>query len=174
MVVSKNKLLIELINNQRENVDQQKKLDIKDLHRICKNINGSIFSKSDECCLWCGYITTINTSNTKYINFFFKKKKYALHRLLYENFIDEIDKSEYLRFTCENKGTCCNLNHIKKITKRNSKNSKKEQASDKKDNNVEKDIELKKKSNKKKFNNKSSSIEVITPKEKENKLIIIF
>lgn len=174
MVVSKNKLLIELINNQRENVDQQKKLDIKDMHRICKNINGSIFSKSDECCLWCGYITTINTSNTKYINFFFKKKKYALHRLLYENFIDEIDKSEYLRFTCENKGTCCNLNHIKKISKRSSnKKSKKEQNVDKKSNITEKDIELKK--NKKKIkNNKDSLLEVITPKEKENKLIIIF
>ena len=71
MVVSKNKLLIELINKQRSDIDSAKKLDIKDLHRICKNINGSIFQKDDSCCLWCGYVTNISNSNTKYINFFF-------------------------------------------------------------------------------------------------------
>ena len=47
MVVSKNKLLIELINKQRTEVDSSKKLDIKDLHRICKNLNGSIFSSDN-------------------------------------------------------------------------------------------------------------------------------
>lgn len=119
MVVSKNKLLIELINKQRTEVDANKKLDIKDLHRICKNLNNSIFQNNNGCCLWCGYVTNISNSNTKYINFFFKKKKYALHRLLYENFVGNIDKSEYLRFTCDNKGVCCNLNHITKIVKKN-------------------------------------------------------
>lgn len=176
MVVSKNKLLIELINNQRDDVEQSKKLDIKDLHRICKNINGSIFSKSNDCCLWCGYVTTINSSNTKYINFFFKKKKYALHRLLYENFVDEIDKSEYLRFTCENKGVCCNLNHIKKITKKPSKKTSKKTSVS----NEKKDIELKKtkkiNSNKKELvkSNSESSFDIVESKTDKNKLLIIF
>lgn len=178
MVVSKNKLLIELINKQRADVDPSKKLDIKDLHRICKNLNGSIFTSDNNCCLWCGYVTNISNSNTKYINFFFKKKKYALHRLLYENFIGDINKSEYLRFTCDNKGVCCNLNHIKKIGKDNKKCcSEKSEISEK-----EKDIVLKesskkskKKTNKKeKKDSEDSSIEVIKSKNDLNKLIIIF
>ena len=177
MVISKNKLLVELINNQRNDVDLVRKLDIKDLHRICKYLNSSIFNKSDKCCLWGGYVTNITSSNTKYINFFFKKKKYALHRLLYENFIDQIDKSEYLRFSCENKGVCCNLNHIKKITRKNLKNKKKSEKQ-------EKDIVIKKKTlknknlDKKKHIDKSydNSIEIIKTKTKDesNKLIVIF
>lgn len=183
MVVSKNKLLIELINKQRADVDSAKKLDIKDLHRICKNLNGSVFASDNNCCLWCGYVTNISNSNTKYINFFFKKKKYALHRLLYENFIGDINKSEYLRFTCDNKGVCCNLNHIKKIGKDNKKSeSEKSDVSEK-----EKDIVIeetsKKKTKKKSFkknistkedSNNENSIEVIKSKNNLNKLIIIF
>ena len=176
MVVSKNKLLIELINKQRSDIDSAKKLDIKDLHRICKNINGSIFQKDNGCCLWCGYVTNISNSNTKYINFFFKKKKYALHRLLYENFVGNIDKSEYLRFTCDNKGVCCNLNHIKKIGKESKKNNI--QSTVTIENNKEKDIVLTKKKNssknKKNKSDKDSSIEVLKSKNNLNKLIIIF
>ena len=179
MVVSKNKLLIELINKQRLDVEPSKKLDIKDLHRICKNLNGSIFSSDNNCCLWCGYVTNISSSNTKYINFFFKKKKFALHRLLYENFIGNIDKSEYLRFTCDNKGVCCNLNHIKKIGKDNKK------AINDKSKLLEKDIvikENKKKELKNKLyknndtnqDNDNDSIEVIKSENNLNKLIIIF
>ena len=180
MVVSKNKLLIELINNQRSDVDSSKKLDIKDLHRICKNLNSSIFSKDDKCCTWCGYVTNISNSNTRYINFFFKKKKFALHRLLYENFIGNIDKSEYLRFTCENKGVCCNLNHITKIGK---KIDKYENISNEynQPNEFKKDIVLKKSDKKIDKNDTEqnypiNSIELIKVKEKNNlnKLIIIF
>jgi len=166
MVISKNKLLIELINKQRIDVDLNKKLDIKDLHRICKNINSSIFTNTSKCCLWCGYVTNIANSNTKYINFFFKKKKYALHRLLYENFTDNIDKSEYLRFSCDNKGICCNLSHIKKIRKKNKEKKSK----------IEKDIVIKKKVKKKNLQENTNPIEVIKTKSKDNldKLIIIF
>ena len=180
MVVSKNKLLIELINKQRANVDPSKKLDIKDLHRICKNLNCSIFSSDHNCCLWCGYVTNISNSNTKYINFFFKKKKYALHRLLYENFIGDISKSEYLRFTCDNKGVCCNLNHIKKIGKDNKNNEIENSEVSEKDIVIE---ESYKKSTKKKLFKKSprendsenkNSIEVVKSKNNINKLIIIF
>ena len=182
MVVSKNKLLIELINKQRTNIDSSKKLDIKDLHRICKNLNSSIFANTDSCCLWCGYVTNIANSNTKYINFFFKKKKYALHRLLYENFVDNIDKSEYLRFTCENKGVCCNLNHITKIGKKLLNEDDNEETSyvEKSSNETKKDIVLNKKNDSEKSleegksEKNNSSIEVIKSKNNLNKLIIIF
>lgn len=188
MVVSKNKLLIELINKQRTDVDANKKLDIKDLHRICKNLNNSIFQNNNGCCLWCGYVTNISSSNTKYINFFFKKKKYALHRLLYENFVDNIDKSEYLRFTCENKGVCCNLNHITKIVKKNDSENESINDSVSELNKEEKDIDindsekcLKKENifnedNKNKVTDNKNSIEVIKSKSQSNlnKLVIVF
>lgn len=179
MVVSKNKLLIELINKQRTDVDLSKKLDIKDLHRICKNLNGSIFSSDNNCCLWCGYVTNISNSNTRYINFFFKKKKYALHRLLYENFIGDINKSEYLRFTCDNKGVCCNLNHIKKIGKDKTNNEPEELEACKKDIVIEENSKNKKKlykknNNKKQNSENENSIEVIESKNNLKKLIIIF
>ena len=47
-----------------------------------------------------------------YVNFYFKDKKVALHRILYHNFIGLINDGEYLKFTCENRGKCCNINHF--------------------------------------------------------------
>jgi hypothetical protein len=66
--------------------------------------------------VWDGYIT--NSKNTRkgtYINFFFRNKKVALHRLLYENFIGALNDDYYLKFSCddnETKGKCCNTNHM--------------------------------------------------------------
>ena len=50
-----------------------------------------------------------------YVNFYFRKKKVALHRLLYINFIGHLDDDEYLKFNCENKGKCCNVHHMNKF-----------------------------------------------------------
>jgi hypothetical protein len=60
-----------------------------------------------------GYITN-NSSESKpsYINFYFRGKKIALHRLLYENYIGDINNNQYLKYTCCNKGICCNINHL--------------------------------------------------------------
>ena len=111
------KVLSELLSNQLKNIDKQKKLDYSDIRRLTKYINKSIFN-SNECVLWNGYITNLNNkSKGTYINFFFKQKKYALHRLLYINYIGPLYDDEYLKFTCENKGCCCNINHIQKIDK---------------------------------------------------------
>jgi hypothetical protein len=55
-----------------------------------------------------------NTNKGTYVNFYFKNKKVALHRLLYSNFVAPLDTSEYLKFNCENKGICCNVNHYEK------------------------------------------------------------
>ncbi len=48
------------------------------------------------------------------LNFYFRNKKVALHRLLYSNFVAPLDSSEYLKFNCDNKGICCNINHYEK------------------------------------------------------------
>lgn len=109
-----NKIVSELINNQLHYVPEDKKLYHNDIKRIAKNITSSIFDK-EQCSLWTGYITNLNKNNKgTYINFYFRKKKVALHRLLYSNYIGPIDNSEYIKFKCEHKGYCCNINCVKK------------------------------------------------------------
>ena len=149
---SKNKLFIELVNRQIET--EIKKLDVKSLQRISRNVENSLFS--NECVFWQGYITYIQSTDVHYINFFFNGKKHALHRLLYLNFIGDLKKNEYLKYKCDNKGKCCNINHILKI------NSKKKS--------LEKD-ENEKKIN---INNNKNTIELISDNKKNDKLIIIF
>lgn len=110
-----NELLKELIMKQLKNVSQDKKLQYTDLKRICKYINSSIFDEN-KCCYWNGYVTNANNSNKgTYVNFYFRKKKAALHRLLYCNFIGDLSDDEYLKFSCENKGNCCNIKHLRKF-----------------------------------------------------------
>ena len=106
----------ELMKKQLDNVPEEYKLSESDLKRILKYINTSLFDEN-ECCLWKGYITN---NKGLYINFYFKKKKVALHRLLYLNFIGDLYDNNYLTYTCKNKGICCNLNHID-IKKKNIK-----------------------------------------------------
>ncbi len=105
-----NNILIELIENQKKDLSLDKKLSYNDLLRISKYLSSSIFN--DECSLWNGYI--LEQKNI-YINFYFNKKKYALHRLLYINYINDLDDFEYIKYTCDNKGICCNVNHMYKI-----------------------------------------------------------
>jgi hypothetical protein len=111
-----NELLKELLTRQLKTVPYQKKLQYSDLKRICKYITTSIFDLI-KCSKWIGYITNGHCENHKgtYINFYFRKKKAALHRLLYSNFIGDLSDDEYLKFGCENKGTCCNIHHFKKF-----------------------------------------------------------
>lgn len=105
----------ELMKKQRKDVPTDKKLHYNDIKRICKYINNSIFD-DDICCLWCGYVTNVNSGNKgTYINFYFGGKKVALHRLLYINFVGPLSPDEYLKFNCDNKGICCNVNHLKKF-----------------------------------------------------------
>ena len=113
--INKNKLLTELCLKQRKKADKKYFLELNDLIRLLKNINGSIFNKT-ECVLWKGYLTKCNNNKSCYVNFYLKKRKLALHRILYINFIDDLDVKNYLKFTCENPGKCCNINHIIKVS----------------------------------------------------------
>ena len=106
----------ELLTNQLKNINSTFKLKYNDIKRISKYLTSSIFDPNN-CSLWDGYITNEkNKSKGTYINFYFNKKKIALHRLLFINYIGEISNKEYIRFTCENKGKCCNINHMKKYS----------------------------------------------------------
>ena len=151
-----NQILIELIKKQRPNVDEDKKLFLQDFQRICKNIDKSIFG--DKCCNWNGYITNLNVKNKgTYVNFYFKGKKVALHRILFINYVDNLNNNEYVKYSCKNKGICCNINHLKKFSYNKKKNE-------------ENNIEIKKEEKKIETNNSNTKIKVI---EKE-KIIIIF
>ena len=112
--MDKNDILSELLNKQIKNIPNDKKLQYIDLKRVCKFIPTTIFD-DNQCCLWNSYVTNQNSNNKGlYINFYFRQKKAALHRLLYSNFVGELDTDEYLKFTCENKGKCCTVSHLNK------------------------------------------------------------
>lgn len=109
-------IIKELLKNQLKNVNISKRLNYNDIKRISKFLTSSIFDPT-KCSLWTGYITNEqNQSKGTYINFYFNKKKIALHRLLYLNFIGDIINTEYLKFSCLNKGKCCNIHHLKKYS----------------------------------------------------------
>jgi len=118
--INKNKLLTELCLKQRKKADKKYFLELNDLIRLLKNIDGNIFNKTD-CVLWKGYLTKCNNNKSCYVNFYLKKRKLALHRILYINFIDDLDIKHYLKFTCDNPGKCCNINHILKVCEEDEK-----------------------------------------------------
>jgi hypothetical protein len=112
-------LFQELMTRQLDGIHIDKRLRYSDLKRICKYVDVSIFDPT-QCCMWTGYVTNAgNASKGTYINFYFRGKKVALHRLLYSNFVEELTDDEYLKFSCENKGKCCNIDHLKKFKYRN-------------------------------------------------------
>ena len=81
------KLFKELIIKQKKNVPTTDKLQINDIKRIARKISSSIFDKN-KCSQWGGYVTNANNkSKGTYVNFYFRQKKVALHRLLYANFV---------------------------------------------------------------------------------------
>lgn len=113
-VFTKNIMLDELIKKQRMCIPIDKKLFLSDMKRICKFLEHSIFDKCT-CSLWTGYITNINSSKGTYINFYFNKKKKALHRLIFINYIDSLDNDDYVKFRCKNKGFCCSVHCMYKV-----------------------------------------------------------
>ena len=124
MIKNKTDLLNELMHKQKKDVYYAKKLTYRDMNRIVKYIDKPIFG--EECSIWLGYISCLGKDNNNfYINFFFRDKKVGLHRLLYSNFVGNIESNEYIRFSCENQGKCCNINHFIKYSSNdnNSNNS---------------------------------------------------
>lgn len=130
----------ELIKKQLKNIPCDKKFRKSDIHRIIKHTETSIFDKY-KCCIWTGYVSNLNDAKKgTYINFYFKdKKKMALHRLLYINYKGKLNNTDYIKYTCDNKGKCCNINHMIRfeydldiIEEINKKETKKKQNNHKK------------------------------------------
>jgi hypothetical protein len=174
---NKKKILDELISKQLKTVNLERKLYNKDLRRIVKYIDMTIFDEN-KCCMWNGYVT--NEANAKrgtYVNFFFRNKKVALHRLLYENFVGVLGEENYLKFSCddyENCGKCCNINHMIKYKYNNQKDySKTSNNNAKKSSNVEDINKADKEENNKDTecnkNDVSNNVELKKTKKKKSK-----
>ena len=125
------KILNEMVKNQKKEITAEFRLDYKDLTRVSSKLSESIFDNN--CCLWEGYVTNLyQPKKGRYVNFYFKKKKQPLHRLIYNNFKGSLKKGEYLKYTCHNNGYCLNINHMQKVFNsvpnkgKNSENNKKE------------------------------------------------
>ena len=108
-------LLDELVNNQRKNIPTKRKLQYGDMSRILKYIDKSMFD--DSCCIWKGYVCSLNGGKNLYINFYFNKKKTQISRILYDNYIGDIENNEFVKNNCVSGGKCCNVYHLTKYTK---------------------------------------------------------
>ena len=113
----KKKILLQLSSMQLKNIESSKKFTYRDIMRITKHINKSIFGK--QCTLWDGFVANIKENKSPYINFYFRGKKLALHRLLYINYVEDLKPNEFIKYSCKNKGKCCCLNHMLKYVKEN-------------------------------------------------------
>jgi hypothetical protein len=118
---NKKKILNEMLSRQLKNVQLAKKFTYKDIMRIVKHIDKSIFGK--QCCIWKGFIANEKPNKSPYINFYFREKKLALHRLLYSNYVNTLSSNEYIKYSCKNKGKCCTLNHMIKYEKEDNENN---------------------------------------------------
>jgi hypothetical protein len=121
-----NKIFNSLIKHQLRDVPDSWRLNINDMKRISSFIDSDPFD-IDNCCIWKGSIAGKDKKSKSYINFYFKNKKIALHRILYSNFIKPLTNSVYLKFNCDNKGICCNIYHLEKhqyINKKPKSNNK--------------------------------------------------
>ena len=107
-------ILAEMLFKQRSEVPDDYKLEENDMKRIIKNVDGNIFDENN-CVLWQKFLTKCNSGKSCYVNFYIKGKKFALHRILYANFIDDLRSTQYLKHTCDNPGQCCNINHFYRI-----------------------------------------------------------
>ena len=113
-MANKHMILSEMIAKQRKTDNEKYHLEPNDLSRVCKNIDSSIF-QTEECVLWKKFLTKSNDDKSCYVNFYLRKNKFALHRILYINFIAELKSNQYLKYTCDNPGQCCNLSHFYKV-----------------------------------------------------------
>jgi len=123
-------LLDELVDNQRKNIPTKRKLQYGDMTRILKYTDSSIFS--DKCCIWKGYVCSLNGGKNLYINFYFNKRKTQISKILYDNYIGDIESNEFVKNTCESGGKCCNVYHLAKFVKEYMNNSDSESGSDSK------------------------------------------
>jgi hypothetical protein len=106
----------EMIEKQLLNINDNK-LSSADIMRISNKLTESIFSNN--CVIYNG--TYYKKNNNYYIPFYYNYKKISLTRILFINYIESINSNVNIKYTCNNKGLCCCLNHMT-LSKRNNNN----------------------------------------------------
>lgn len=96
-----------LFIKQKKGIAKDKVFYFDDIRRLSKYISGNIFD--DDCVLWAG------TIKKGYNIFYYRKNKHVLNRLLYINYVGDLEDGEYIHMTCGNNNCCC-VNHIEKIS----------------------------------------------------------
>ena len=113
-----NTIYKDMIEKQLPNI-QENKLTNSDILRISNKLNENIFT--DNCVIYNG--TYYRRNNKYYIPFYYKYKKISLTRILFINYVEEINSNFYIKYTCNNKGLCCCLSHMKLSKKNNLSNN---------------------------------------------------
>ena len=96
-----------LLSHQRKDVNDiglYGKLEFDDMKRLDRFIQGDPTSSMD-CCLFLG------KKKGTYCYFSFRGKKVSILRLMYHNFVGDLEPIHKIGHTCDNKGICCNLQH---------------------------------------------------------------
>lgn len=98
-----------MMDFQRDDLDMSRRMGYKDILRLTKYIDDKFLSQY--CCLY-----TCSESSQKQMSFYFNGKRVGLLRLLFYNYIGDIDDNFYIRSSCKTK-YCCNPSHISKFLK---------------------------------------------------------
>lgn len=101
------KILQYYITQQIKSTDIDKKIRLyhSDIVRLVKNLKyKSIFD--DDCVIY------EENKNVKLFGFFLNNEKRNLHRVLYSNFVKNLESNENIRLMCKNNSCCC-LKHMK-------------------------------------------------------------
>jgi hypothetical protein len=80
------------------------KLEYTDIKRLDRYIDGDIFGGS--CCVYNG------ERKSNYTTLSYRSKKISVLRLLYHNYVSNIQQVDKIKYLCDNKGICCNIHHI--------------------------------------------------------------
>jgi hypothetical protein len=107
-----NNIINEILEKQLDIIDEKKKLTYKDILKILTKIDSESFINDDnKCVLWCKTSNTIKIDNDK-------KRRNIVQRILYQNFVNnDLERSEFIKYKCNNRQTCCNINHLYKTRK---------------------------------------------------------
>jgi hypothetical protein len=101
--------LYHYVHNQRKDIPDTGnygKMTYEDIKRIDRFVHENIFT-STKCCLYQGEV------KKTYCTMSYNSKKISVLRLIYHNYVGDIDKSDTIEYLCENSGICCNLAHFK-------------------------------------------------------------
>lgn len=102
------KLFLNLLKRQRKDIrtiGNYGRLKFDDIKRVEKVIRKNIFD-NDNCCLFIGCY------KNGYSLISFRGINVSLQKLLYHNYIGDIDRWRWIKYKCDNIRTCCNLNHL--------------------------------------------------------------